>query len=294
MENKKHKSGWVSVVGSPNVGKSTLVNALMGEKLSIVTNKPQTTRHRITAICNGDDYQMVFSDTPGVLKPTYKMQEAMMKRVGEALEDADVIMAVIDMSEKYFPQEIFEKLKRTKLPVIVVLNKIDLGNQEETGRKLELLKEQIKPTAIIATSATHNFNIKELKELLLKQLPEGEPYYPKDQISDLPEKFFVSEILREKILMYYQQEIPYSVEVVTTDFVETEKITRIRCEIFVNRHTQKAIIIGKAGAALKRTATAARHDLEKWLNAKVFLEVDVKVKKDWRDNDMHLKNFGYL
>src|SRR5580698_6187449 len=210
-----HKSGWISIVGSPNVGKSTLVNALMGEKLSIVTNKPQTTRHRITAIANGDDYQMVFSDTPGVLKPHYKMQEAMMKRVGEAMEDADVIMAVTDVEEKYFPQELFDKLKRSKLPVIVVLNKLDLGQQEETGRKLELLKEQIQPSAIIAVSALLNFNIKELKSLLVGHLPEGEPYYPKDQISDLPEKFFVAEILREKILMYYQQEIPYSVEVVT-------------------------------------------------------------------------------
>src|ERR1700722_10862528 len=290
----KHKSGWVSVVGSPNVGKSTLVNALMGEKLSIVTAKPQTTRHRITAIANGDDYQMVFSDTPGVLKPHYKMQEAMMKRVGEAMNDADVLMAVTDVEEKYFPKELFDNLKKTKVPVIVVLNKIDLGEQEETGKKLELLKEQLNPTAIIAVSALHNFNIKELKNLLLSHLPEGEPFYPKDQISDLPEKFFIAEILREKILMYYQQEIPYSVEVVTTDFQETEKLTRVRCEIFVNRHTQKAIIIGKGGAALKRTATAARHDLEKWLNAKVFLEVEVKVKKDWRDNDMHLKNFGYL
>lgn len=282
------------MVGSPNVGKSTLVNAMLGEKLSIVSNKPQTTRHRITAICNGDDYQMVFSDTPGVLRPSYKMQEAMMKRVGEALEDADVIMAVTDVSEKYFEQGLFEKLKRTKVPVIVVLNKLDLGEQDIIAKKLTLLKEQLNPTAIIGVSALHNFNIKELKDLLISHLPEGEPYYPKDQISDLPEKFFVSEILREKILMYYQQEIPYSVEVVTTDFVETEKITRIRCEIFVNRHTQKAIIIGKGGSALKRTATAARLDLEKWLNAKVFLEVDVKVKKDWRDNDMHLKNFGYL
>jgi len=276
------------------VGKSTLVNALMGEKLSIVTNKPQTTRHRITAIANGEDYQMVFSDTPGVLKPHYKMQEAMMKKVGEALDDADVILAVTDVEEKYFERELFEKLKRTKLPVVAVLNKLDLGEQEETGRKLELLKEQLNPTAIIAVSALHNFNIKELKNLLIGLLPEGEPFYPKDQISDLPEKFFVSEILREKILMYYQQEIPYSVEVVTVEFLETEKLTRIRCEIFVNRHTQKAIIIGNKGEALKRTATAARKDLEKWLNAKVFLEVQVKVKKDWRDSDMHLKNFGYL
>lgn len=276
------------------MGKSTLVNALMGEKLSIVTNKPQTTRHRITAIANGEDYQMVFSDTPGVLKPHYKMQEAMMKKVGEALDDADVILAVTDVEEKYFERELFEKLKRTKLPVVAVLNKLDLGEQEETGRKLELLKEQLNPTAIIAVSALHNFNIKELKNLLIGLLPEGEPFYPKDQISDLPEKFFVSEILREKILMYYQQEIPYSVEVVTVEFLETEKLTRIRCEIFVNRHTQKAIIIGNKGEALKRTATAARKDLEKWLNAKVFLEVQVKVKKDWRDSDMHLKNFGYL
>jgi GTPase len=288
------KSGWVSVVGSPNVGKSTLVNSLMGEKLSIVTAKPQTTRHRITAIANGEDYQMVFSDTPGVLKPNYKMQEAMMKRVGEAMEDADIIMAVTDVEEKYFPQELFEKLKRSKLPVIVVLNKLDLGQQDETGRKLELLNEQIKPTAIIAVSALVNFNVRELKNLLISHLPEGEPYYPKDQISDLPEKFFVAEILREKILMYYQQEIPYSVEVVTVEFEESEKLTRIRCEIFVNRHSQKAIIIGKGGLALKRTATAARKDIEKWLDAKVFLEIEVKVKKDWRDSDMHLKNFGYL
>lgn len=289
-----HKSGWVSVVGSPNVGKSTLVNALVGEKLSIVTHKPQTTRHRITAIANGDNYQIVFSDTPGVLKPNYKMQEAMMKKVGEALEDADVIMAVTDVEEKYFEKDLFEKLKRTKVPVIVVLNKIDLSQQEETGKKLELLKEQLNPAAIIAVSALHSFNVRELKELLISHLPEGEPFYPKDQVSDLPEKFFVSEILREKILMYYKQEIPYSVQVVTVEFQETEKLIRVRCEIFVNRHTQKAILIGKGGEALKRTATAARKDLEKWLSAKVFLEVQVKVKKDWRDNDMHLKNFGYL
>lgn len=289
-----HKSGWVSVVGSPNVGKSTLVNALMGEKMSIVTAKPQTTRHRITAIDNGNDYQIVYSDTPGVLKPHYKMQEAMMKRVGEALTDADVIMAVTDVEEKYFPKELFENLKRAKVPVVAVLNKIDLGKQEETGKKLEMMKEQLNPTSIIAVSALHNFNTKELKTLLLSHLKEGEPFYPKDQTSDLPVKFFISEILREKILMYYQQEIPYSVEVVTVEFNETEKLTRIRCEIFVNRHTQKAIIIGKGGEALKHTATAARKDMEKWLNAKVFLEVQVKVKKDWRESEMHLKNFGYI
>ncbi len=288
------KSGWISVVGSPNVGKSTLVNALMEQKLSIVTHKPQTTRHRITAIDNGPGYQMMFSDTPGVLKPHYKMQQAMMKRVGEALEDADIIMAVTDVEENHFPQELVEKLKQSKLPLVIVMNKMDLGKQEETGKKIELLKEQLNPAHIIATSALHNFNIKELKGLLLFHLPEGEPFYPQDQVSDLPEKFFIAEILREKILLYYQQEIPYSVEVITEEFIETEKLTRIRCVIYVNRHSQKGIIIGKLGEALKRTATAARKDIEKWLAQKVFLEVQVKVKKDWRDNDLHLKNFGYL
>lgn len=292
--NKIDKSGWISVVGSPNVGKSTLVNALVGEKLSIVTHKPQTTRKRITAIANGPDYQMVFSDTPGVLKPHYKMQEAMMQKVGEALEDADIIMAVTDTEENGFNEELVKRLKHVKVPLIAVLNKVDLKKPEETASKLELIRTQLNAKAVIMVSALHNFNVKELKAILVDTLPEGEPFYPKDQISDLPERFFAAEILREKILMFYQKEVPYSVEVIVEEFREEEKLTFIRAEIYVNRHTQKGILIGHKGEAMKKTATAARKDMEKWLNAKVFLEVQVKVKKDWRNNENHLKNFGYL
>ncbi len=295
MSNKeKFKSGWVSVVGNPNVGKSTLVNALIGEKLSIVTHKPQTTRRRITAIANGDGYQMVFSDTPGVIKPHYKMQEAMMKTVGEAFEDADIIMAVIDASEEELQPDLQKKLKYVKQPLIVVLNKIDLKKQEDVAKKLQELQALFNPKELIAVSALDGFGIDALKQLLISYLPEGEPFFEKDQISDMPERFFAAEIIREKILLNYQQEIPYSVEVVVEEFTETEKLTRIRAVIYVNRHTQKGILIGKSGAAMKKTATAARISMEKWLNAKIFLEVFVKVKKDWREDEHHLKNFGYL
>ncbi len=291
---KKHKTGWISVVGNPNVGKSTLVNALVGEKLSIVTHKPQTTRHRITAIANEPEYQMVFSDTPGVIKPHYKMQEAMMKKVGEAMEDADIIMAMTDTEENGFSLDVINRLNGAKVPIIVVLNKVDLKKQEETAQKLELIKTQLKYKELLVTSALHGFNVPELKKILIGYLPEGEPFFPKEQMSDLPERFFAAEIIREKILMYYQKEVPYSVEVIIEEFREDEKITFIRAVIYVNRHTQKGIIIGHKGEALKRTATAARKDMEKWLNAKVFLEVQVKVKKDWRDSENQLKSFGYL
>ncbi|HXB12742.1 MAG TPA: GTPase Era, partial [Bacteroidia bacterium] len=236
MSNKeKFKSGWVSVVGNPNVGKSTLVNALIGEKLSIVTHKPQTTRRRITAIANGDDYQMVFSDTPGVIKPHYKMQEAMMKTVGEAFEDADIIMAVIDASEQELQPDLQKKLKYVKQPLILVLNKIDLKKQDEVAKKLQELQALFNPKELIAVSALDGFGIDALKQLLISYLPEGEPFFEKDQISDMPERFFAAEIIREKILLNYQQEIPYSVEVVVEEFTETEKLTRIRAVIYVNR-----------------------------------------------------------
>lgn len=287
------KSGWVSVVGSPNVGKSTLVNALIGEKLSIVTHKPQTTRKRITAIANGEGYQMVFSDTPGVIKPHYKMHESMMRMVGEAFEDADIIMAVIDATEKEFDPSLIKRLTQIKQPLIIVLNKIDIGKQEYIMAKYEELKTLLGPKEIFSISALLGHGVKELKEMLIKYLPEGEPYFGVDQLSDLPEKFFAAEIFREKILLNYQEEIPYSVEVIIEEFKETEKLTHIRAVIYVNRHTQKGIIIGKAGAALKKTATAARIEMEKWLKEKVFLEVQVKVKKDWREDERQLKNFGY-
>jgi len=287
------KSGWVSVVGSPNVGKSTLVNALIGEKLSIVTHKPQTTRKRITAIANGEGYQMVFSDTPGVIKPHYKMHESMMRMVGEAFEDADIIMAVIDATEKEFDPSLIKRLTQIKQPLIIVLNKIDIGKQEYIMAKYEELKTLLGPKEIFSISALLGHGVKELKEMLIKYLPEGEPYFGVDQLSDQPEKFFAAEIFREKILLNYQEEIPYSVEVIIEEFKETEKLTHIRAVIYVNRHTQKGIIIGKAGAALKKTATAARIEMEKWLKEKVFLEVQVKVKKDWREDERQLKNFGY-
>jgi len=289
-----NKSGWVSVVGNPNVGKSTLVNALVGEKMSIVSHKPQTTRKRVTAIANGEGYQMVFSDTPGVIKPHYKMHEAMMKLVGDAFEDADIILAVIDAAEEEIHPDLLKKLKYVKQPLVVVLNKIDLLKQEEVAKKLEGLKNLISSKVLYAISAKDGFGVKELKQTLIDNLPEGEPYFETDQLSDMPERFFAAEIIREKIFYNYQQEIPYSVEVIIEEFKETEKLTHIRAVIYVNRHTQKGIIIGKGGLALKKTATAARFDMEKWLKAKVFLEVQVKVKKDWREDERQLKNFGYL
>lgn len=289
-----YKSGWVSVVGNPNVGKSTLVNALVGEKLSIVTHKPQTTRKRVTAIANGDGYQVVFSDTPGVIKPHYKMHEAMMKMVGDAFEDADIIMLVIDATEEAIHPDLLKRLKSLKQPLIAVLNKIDLKKQDEVLTRLSELKTLLNPTELFPISALEGFGVKELKETIIKHLPEGQPFFETDQLSDLPERFFAAEILREKILFNYKEEIPYSVEVIIEEFKETEKLTHIRAVIYVNRHTQKGIIIGKAGSALKRTATSARIDMEKWLRAKVFLEVQVKVKKDWREDERQLKNFGYL
>jgi GTP-binding protein Era len=222
------------------------------------------------------------------------MQEAMMQKVGEALEDADVILAVTDTEENGFSADLLTKLQYAKVPVIAVLNKVDLKKPEETAAKLEFIKSQLKSKELLMVSATHDFNVKELKSMLLGYLPVGEPFYPKDQMSDLPERFFAAEILREKILIHYQKEVPYSVEVLIEEFRETEKITFIRAVIYVNRHTQKGIIIGHKGEALKKTATSARKDMEKWLDAKVFLEVQVKVKKDWRDSESHLKNFGYL
>jgi len=295
------KSGWVSVIGNPNTGKSTLVNALTGEKMSIVTPKPQTTRHRIIRIDNGEGYQIVYSDTPGVLKPHYKMQQAMMKNVSKALDDAEVILFVVDVTEKHLNPELWQRIEKTNTPVIGVLNKIDKVEQQYARGRLKIFQELMVPPLggqgakreLLAVSALHGFHVKELKEMLLAHLPEGQPYYPVDQTADMPERFFISEILREKILLFYHEEIPYSVEVVTEEFRDEEKITFIRCVIFVNRHTQKGIIIGNKGLALKKTATAARLDMEHWLGKKVFLEVEVKVKKDWRDNELQLKNFGY-
>lgn len=289
-----HKAGFVNIIGNPNVGKSTLMNVLVGEKLSIITPKSQTTRHRILGIVNSDDYQIVFSDTPGILKPNYKMQEAMMGFVHSALEDADVLLYVTDVKEKIDKNsEYFEKITSSEIPVIVIINKIDLSNEEEVKALVAEFEKIFPKATIIPLSALLNKNMQELIDLIVSKMPESPAYYPKDQLTDKPEKFFVSEIIREKILKNYKKEIPYSVEIEVEEYTEDEKLVKIRAIIYVMRDSQKGIIIGNKGLALKKTGTEARKDMEEFLQKKVFLEMYVKVKKDWRDNPKMLKDFGY-
>lgn len=293
-----HKAGFVNIIGSPNVGKSTLMNALVGERLSIITSKAQTTRHRILGIVNGDDYQVIFSDTPGVIKPAYKLQEGMMQFVRTALSDADVVLFMTDIFEDIkIDEEVLEKVKNMSesQPVMVLVNKVDQATQEQLEEKMQYWKEQFpKAVQVIPVSALKSFNVKELFEKILMLLPESPPYYDKEQLTDKPEKFFVAEIIREKILLFYKKEIPYSVEVVVEEFKEDDNIVRIRAVILVARDSQKGIIIGEGGKALKRVGTEARKDIEEFLQKKVFLETHVKVDKDWRDSDRELKRFGYL
>lgn len=289
-----HKAGFVNIIGNPNVGKSTLMNVLVGEKLSIITPKSQTTRHRILGIVNSDDYQIVFSDTPGILKPNYKMQEAMMGFVHSALEDADVLLYVTDVKEKIDKNsEYFEKITSSEVPVIVIINKIDLSNEEEVKTLVAEFEKIFPKATIIPLSALLNKNMQELIDLIVSKMPESPAYYPKDQLTDKPEKFFVSEIIREKILKNYKKEIPYSVEIEVEEYTEDDKLVKIRAIIYVIRDSQKGIIIGNKGLALKKTGTEARKDMEEFLQKKVFLEMYVKVKKDWRDNPKMLKDFGY-
>jgi GTP-binding protein Era len=295
-----HKSGFVNIIGKPNVGKSTLMNALVGERMSIITNKPQTTRHRIIGILSDDDYQIVFSDTPGIIDdPGYKMQEVMNAFVNTTFEDADLMIFVTTVEEQYDPEDpLFERLRAIEAPLFLIINKTDLV---EPARVLELIqwwRERLDFKEIIPTAALHKSNTDTLLEQILRYLPEGPVYYPKDQLTDRPERFFVSEIIREKILELYHQEVPYSVEVIVQSFKETETksgdpLIRIGAEIFVARQSQKAIIIGKGGTAIKRLGTVARKSLETWLEQKVFLELHVKVKDNWRDDDRLLKHFGY-
>lgn len=295
-----HKSGFVNIIGKPNVGKSTLMNALVGERMSIITNKPQTTRHRIIGILSDDDYQIVFSDTPGIIEdPGYKMQEVMNAFVNTTFEDADLMIFVTTVEEQYDQEApLFERLRAIEAPLFLIINKTDLV---EPARVLELIQwwnERLDFKEIIPTAALHKSNTNTLLEQILRYLPEGPVYYPKDQLTDRPERFFVSEIIREKILELYHQEVPYSVEVIVQSFKETETksgdpLVRIGAEIFVARQSQKAIIIGKNGTAIKRLGTVARKSLETWLEQKVFLELHVKVKDNWRDDDRLLKHFGY-
>jgi len=290
----KHKAGFVNIIGNPNVGKSTLMNVLIGEKLSIITSKAQTTRHRILGIFNTDDYQVVFSDTPGIIKPAYELQESMMDFVKTAFEDADVLIYMVETGEKDLKNEaFFNKIKEVKIPVLLLLNKIDKSSQEMLEQQVAYWKETVPNAEIHPISALENFNIPTVMKRIVELLPESPPFYPKDQLTDKPERFFVNETIREKILMHYKKEIPYSVEIETEEFKEETKIIRIRSVIMVERDTQKGIIIGHKGAALKRVGTEARKDLEKFFGKKIFMELYVKVNKNWRSNNSQLKRFGY-
>jgi len=289
-----HRTGFVNIFGNPNVGKSTIMNALVGEKLSIITSKAQTTRHRIIGIVNGDDFQIVYSDTPGILKPQYKLQAAMMSFVKTALADADVILYVTDVKENPFAEkEYTAKIRESGIPIITVINKIDLSNQKELERITASWIEIFPYSPVIPVSAINKFNLDTLLNAVTSKLPEGEPFFPKDQLTDKYERFFASEILREKILMNYKKEIPYSVEIEIESFKEETDIIRIRALIHVTRESQKGILIGHRGAMLKKVGTEARHDMEAFYGKKIFLELFVKVTKDWRDKPLMLKRFGY-
>ncbi len=289
-----HKSGFVNIIGSPNVGKSTLMNVLVGERLSIITSKAQTTRHRIMGIVNGEDFQIVYSDTPGVLKPNYKLQESMMDFVHTALTDADIILFVTDIFEDIkIEEKILNKIKNTSAKILLLVNKIDLSKQDQLEEKVQYWKNEVPNAEVIPVSALEKFNVTYVFDRILALLPESPGYYDKDQLTDKPEKFFVSEIIREKILTNYKKEIPYSVEVVVESYKDEEKIIKIRAEILVVRDSQKGIIIGHQGKALKKVGTEARKDLEEFFQKQVFLELFVKVNKDWRDSDIQLKRFGY-
>jgi GTP-binding protein Era len=288
-----HQSGFVSIVGKPNVGKSSLMNKLVGENLSIITAKAQTTRHRIMGILNGADFQIVYSDTPGILEPKYDLQQAMMSYVQVSLEDADVILLVVELGEK-FDEKIMERFKHIKTPIVLVINKADLGKGSQVDDKVTYWKEQFKPAEIISVSAKTGENVSTILDLVKKYLPEHPGYYPKDTLTDRYERFFAAEIIREKIFLNYQQEIPYSCEVGIETFKDEEKMIRISATIFVERDSQKGIVIGKAGSSLKKVGTEARKDLEAFFNKKVFLETRVKVAENWRKHKLRLRQFGYL
>ena len=289
------KSGFVNIIGNPNVGKSTLMNALVGERLSIITSKAQTTRHRIMGIVNGDDFQIVYSDTPGILRPNYKLQESMMNFVIGALRDADVILYVTDTVEQgdEASEEIVEKISLSGLPVIVAVNKIDLSDPEKLEAVVAKWQERLPRAEVVPVSALHAFNVGGLFDRIVALLPEGEPNYDRDTLTDRPMRFFASEIIREKIFLNYEKEIPYSVEVEIDSYREEPTIDRIMATIYVSRDSQKGIIIGHRGERLKKVGTAARIDLEKFLNKKVFLQLQVKVDSDWRNSDRRLTKFGY-
>jgi GTPase len=290
----EHKAGFVNIIGNPNVGKSTLMNAFVGERLSIITSKAQTTRHRILGIVNGEDFQVVLSDTPGIIKPAYEMQKSMMDFVKSAFEDADVLIYMVEIGEKELKDEdFFNKIIHSKIPVLLLLNKIDKSNQDQLEEQIGLWKNKVPNAEIYPISALENFNVREVFARILELLPVSPAYYPKDALTDKPERFFVNETIREKILMNYDKEIPYAVEIETEEFLEDEKIIRIRSLIMVERDTQKGIIIGHKGAALKKVGMQAREELEKFFGKQIHIELYVKVNKDWRSNAYQLRRFGY-
>ena len=293
-QNIKHRSGFVNIVGNPNVGKSTLMNRLVGEKISIITAKSQTTRHRIMGIVNTPEYQIVYSDTPGVLHPNYKLQEQMLGFSLSALQDADVLLYVTDVVEKIDKNDKFlTKVQQLDLPVLLLINKIDQTNQSDLEKFVDIWKQMLLKAEIYPISALNDFGVEMIKKRILELLPESPPYFEKDALTDKPARFFVTEIIREKSLLIYQKEIPYSIEVVVEEFKEESDIIRIRAIILVERETQKGIVIGYKGEPLKKLGTMARKDIELFFDKKVFLQLYVKVEKDWRDRDNMLKRFGY-
>lgn len=289
-----HKAGFVNIIGNPNVGKSTLMNAFIGEKLSIITSKAQTTRHRILGIVNGDDFQIVLSDTPGIIKPAYELQESMMGFVKSAFEDADILIYMVEIGEQELKDAaFFNKITNSKIPVLLLLNKIDKSDQEQLENQVQLWASKVPNAEIIPISALEGFQVKEVLDRIIELLPESPAFYPKDQLTDKPERFFINENIREKILIHYKKEIPYAVEVDTEEFFEEDTIIRIRSVIMVERETQKGIIIGHKGTALKRVGVEARKDLEAFFGKQIHLELYVKVNKNWRSNQNMLRRFGY-
>jgi GTP-binding protein Era len=289
-----HKSGFVNIIGSPNVGKSTLMNQLVGEKLSIITSKAQTTRHRILGIVNKEDYQVCFSDTPGVLDPHYKLHESMMQFVNSAMKDADVILFVTDIYETGLNHKVtFERLQKTNIPILLLINKIDQGDQEKIEAKIAYWHEMMPKAEILPISALEGFNMQPIWTRILELIPESPAFYDKDSLTDRPLRFFISEMIREKIFMNYKKEIPYATQVEVEEYIEDEKIVRIRAIIYVERKTQKGIIIGPQGEKIKHVGIAARKDIQKFIDKHVHLELFVKVDKDWRQSDRKLEGYGY-
>ena len=289
-----HKAGFVNIIGNPNVGKSTLMNAFVGEKLSIITSKAQTTRHRIFGIVSGDDFQVVFSDTPGIIKPSYALQASMMDFVKSAFEDADILIYMVEIGEKELKDEVFfNRINKLDVPVLLLINKVDTSDQSTLEEQVAYWKEKVPRAEIFPISALRNFQTEVVFNRIIELLPESPAFFPKDQLTDKPERFFVNEIIREKILLYYKKEIPYSVEVETESFADSETIIHIRSVIMVERESQKGIIIGHKGEALKRVGVEARTDLEKFFGKQIHLELFVKVNKDWRSNARQLRRFGY-